>query len=56
MQDGSIRPLDQSIAALQINGMINAAVELRRWVRDASADNAADLFVRPLLMGILSPA
>ncbi|CAJ95512.1 Transcriptional regulator, TetR/AcrR-family [Cupriavidus necator] len=54
MQDGSIRALDQSIAALQVNGMINAAVELSRWVRDAHADNAADLFVRPLLMGILS--
>jgi AcrR family transcriptional regulator len=56
MQDGSIRPLDQGIAALQVNSMINAAVELHRWVRDARADNASALFVRPLLMGILSPA
>ncbi|CAG9171079.1 TetR/AcrR family transcriptional regulator [Cupriavidus respiraculi] len=56
MQDGSIRPLDQGIAALQVNSMINAAVELHRWVRDARADNASELFVRPLLMGILSPA
>ncbi|MBY4895910.1 TetR/AcrR family transcriptional regulator [Cupriavidus sp. AU9028] len=54
MQDGSIRPLDQTIATLQVNGMINAAVELRRWVRDATAENAAALFVRPLLMGLLS--
>lgn len=54
MQDGSIRPVDQTIATLQVNGMINAAVELRRWVRDASAENAAELFVRPLLMGLLS--
>lgn len=56
MQDGSIRPLDQGIAALQVNSMINAAVELHRWVRDARADNASELFVRPLLMGILAPA
>ncbi|WP_354682552.1 TetR/AcrR family transcriptional regulator [Cupriavidus necator] len=54
MQDGSIRPLDQSIAALQVHGMINAAVELRRWARDATSDNAADLFVRPLMTGLLS--
>ncbi|MDK3023993.1 TetR/AcrR family transcriptional regulator [Cupriavidus taiwanensis] len=54
MQDGSIRPLDQSIAALQVHGMINAAVELRRWVRDATSDNAAELFVRPMMMGLLS--
>ena len=33
--------------------MINAAVELRRWVRDADADNAADLFVRPMMVGLL---
>ncbi|QGS33347.1 TetR/AcrR family transcriptional regulator [Cupriavidus metallidurans] len=53
MQDGSVRPLDQAIAALQVHGMINAAVELRRWVRDADADNAADLFVRPMMVGLL---
>ncbi|MDW3687235.1 TetR/AcrR family transcriptional regulator [Cupriavidus sp. CV2] len=53
MQDGSIRALDQTVAALQVNGMINAAVELKRWVPDASGENAADLFVRPLFMGIM---
>lgn len=52
MRDGTIRPLDQSIAALQVNGMINAAAELRRWVPDANEDNAADLIVRPLLLGL----
>ncbi|MDF3887810.1 TetR/AcrR family transcriptional regulator [Cupriavidus basilensis] len=54
MQDGSIRPLDQSIASLQVNGMINAAVELQRWVPDASGENAGDLFIRPLFMGLFS--
>lgn len=54
MTDGSIRPLDQSIAAFQISGMINAAVVLDRWVPDVTAENAVELFVRPLFLGILS--
>ena len=54
MQDGSIRPLDQSVGASLVNGMINAAVELRRWVEDASADNAPELFIRPLLLGLFA--
>lgn len=53
MQDGSIRPLDQAVAALQISGMINAAVMLDRWVPDATVDQALQLFVRPLFVGIL---
>lgn len=53
MQDGSIRPLDQTIAALQISGMINAAVMLDRWVPDATVEHALQLFVRPLFVGIL---
>ncbi|WP_292933345.1 TetR/AcrR family transcriptional regulator [Noviherbaspirillum sp.] len=54
MRDGSIRPLDQSIAAYQVSGMINAAVLLDRWVPDIAAENAVDLFVRPLFLGILA--
>jgi AcrR family transcriptional regulator len=54
MTDGSIRPLDQSIAAFQVSGMINAAVVLDRWVPDITAENAVELFVRPLFFGILS--
>jgi AcrR family transcriptional regulator len=54
MADGSIRPLDQSIAAFQVSGMINAAVVLDRWVPDITAENAVELFVRPLFFGILS--
>lgn len=56
MQDGSVRPLDQWIAAQLLNGMLNAAVELDRWVRDATSENAAALFVRPFFMGLLSPS
>lgn len=54
MKDGSIRPLDQAIAAFQVSGMINASIVLDRWVPDVTAENAVDLFVRPLFLGILS--
>ncbi len=54
MKDGSIRPQDQSLAAFMISGMINAAVGLERWVPEANVDNADELYVRPLLLGILS--
>jgi AcrR family transcriptional regulator len=54
MKDGSIRPLDQSIASFLVSGMINASVILDRWVPDITAENAVDLFVRPLFLGILS--
>lgn len=54
MKDGSIRPLDQSIAAFLVSGMITASVVLDRWVPDVTAENAVDLFVRPLFLGILS--
>jgi AcrR family transcriptional regulator len=56
MMDGSIRPLDPAIAAQLAISAINAAAELHRWVPGASADNVADLYVRPVLEGVLCPA
>lgn len=56
MIDGSIRVLDQSIAAQLVSGMINAAAEIERWVPGVNEDNAADLYARPLFMGLLSAA
>ena len=53
MMDGSIRPLDPAIAARLVDGMVNAAGELRRWVPGATADDAAEIFARPLFMGVL---
>jgi AcrR family transcriptional regulator len=53
--DGSIRPLDPHIAAQATIAAINAAAELHRWVPAATIDNAADLFVRPALQGVLCP-
>jgi AcrR family transcriptional regulator len=55
MIDGSIRALDPHIAAQASIAAINAAAELHRWVASATPDNAADLFVRPALQGVLCP-
>ena len=53
--DGSIRPVDPEIAAQLVTGMINAASELSRWSPMATMDNAADLFVQPLMTGVFTP-
>lgn len=52
MVDGSIRPVDSSIAAQCVNSTINAAAALTRWAPGANAANAADLLIRPLLLGL----
>ncbi|MCL2429833.1 MAG: TetR family transcriptional regulator [Alphaproteobacteria bacterium] len=52
--DGSLRPVDQTVAAHLISGVIDAASELRRWVSSAGPDNAAALFVRPLFLGLFA--
>ena len=53
--DGSIRPVDPTIAAQLVTGMINAAAELRHWAHDATEDNVVELFVRPCLVGVFKP-
>jgi AcrR family transcriptional regulator len=52
--DGSLRPIDQMIAAHLIAGVINAASELKRWVSSADPQNAAGLFARPLFLGLFA--
>ena len=54
--DGSIRACDPMIAAQLVTGMINAAAELRHWAHDATEETVVDLFVRPCLIGVFSPA
>lgn len=54
MRDGSIRPLDQAVAGALVSGMVNAAVLLDRWVEDVNGENAIELFVRPLFVGLLA--
>jgi AcrR family transcriptional regulator len=56
MVDGSIRPLDPTIAAHGAISAINAAAELHRWVPSATPDRVADLYVRPAFEGLLCPA
>jgi AcrR family transcriptional regulator len=55
MVDGSIRPLDPSVAAHMVDSIVNAAVELEWWVPGITAESAADLYVRPLFMGVFTP-
>ena len=52
---GSIRAVDPVIAAEVVTGAINAAAELARWAPAATEANAAELFVRPLVLGVFSP-
>lgn len=52
MADGSLRIVDPSIAAQMINGMLNAAAELERWVGGVDAGNAFELFALPLFCGL----
>ncbi len=52
MVDGSIRPMDPSIAAQVVAGMIDAATELPLWVPGVDADEAAMLYVKPLFDGL----
>ncbi|MGT2504595.1 TetR/AcrR family transcriptional regulator [Bradyrhizobium guangxiense] len=51
--DGSVRAIDPAIAAQMISGMINASASIKRWVPEATIGNVADLYARPLFMGIL---
>ncbi|HSW22846.1 MAG TPA: TetR family transcriptional regulator, partial [Burkholderiaceae bacterium] len=55
MADGSLRIVDPSIAAQVVNGLVNAAAELERWVPGAHAGNAFELYATPLFGG-LQPA
>ena len=55
IMDGSVRPIDPAIAAQMISGMINASASIKRWVPEATIGNVADLYARPLFMGILCP-
>lgn len=52
--EGSIRAVDPMIAAHMINSMLNAAASLGAWVPGVEREEAARLFARPLLMGVLA--
>ncbi len=53
--DGSVRPLDPTLASHYTLATINAAAELRRWVPAVTERSSSDLYARPMLFGLLSP-
>ena len=55
MREGAIRPVDASLAAQQVAGMVNAASSLRTWVAGIGMDEAVALYAQPLFTGILAP-
>lgn len=54
--DGSIRPVDSSIAAQVVSSMIDSASDLDRWCPGVETGRAAELLARPLFIGIFSEA
>ena len=50
--DGSIRPVDASIAAEMITGAVNAAAELHFWVPGITAETVTDHYLKPLFAGL----
>lgn len=56
MADGSMRVVDPSVTAQVLNGMLNAAAEMERWVPGLHAGNAFELYAMPLFTGFLSDA
>lgn len=56
MADGSLRIVDPSVAAQMVNGMLNAAAEIERWVPGIDAGNVFALYARPLFTGLQAPA
>jgi AcrR family transcriptional regulator len=55
MMDGSIRPLHPVIAAQVASGLVNSAGSLGHWAPSATQDNVAEIYVRPIFLGILCP-
>ena len=52
--DGSLRPVDTTIAAQMITAMINASAELHLWAPGVTPENGAAIYVRPLFEGLLA--
>jgi AcrR family transcriptional regulator len=50
--DGSIRPVNEKLAAELINALINAAAEFPLYVPDIDAGQACRLFAWPMLKGL----
>lgn len=51
--EGSIRPVEVVIAGQALNITLNAAADLGAWVEGMEPSEAASLYARPMLMGVL---
>jgi AcrR family transcriptional regulator len=54
LADGSLRAVDQRVAAQLVSDVVNAAAELGRWAPSASEASAPWLFARPLFLGLFA--
>lgn len=54
--DGSVRPVDVSIAAQILTGAINSASDLSFWKYDEPAETTAANYVNAVLFGLAGPA
>jgi AcrR family transcriptional regulator len=52
--DGSLRAVDPAIAAQMLNATLNAASELRAEAVQVSVEEVAQLYAKPMLMGLFS--
>jgi AcrR family transcriptional regulator len=52
--DGSMRAVDPMIAAQMMSAMLNGGATLALWAPGVTRETAADVYVRPLLMGVFA--
>lgn len=52
---GSVRAADPFIAAQMLTITLNASAEIQWWIPGVAREAAADLYAKPMLMGIFSP-
>ena len=55
MVDGSIRPIDPTLAGHIATGLISAAAGLHTWVPGVTEHNVGEWYVRPMFIGIFCP-
>lgn len=51
---GSIRAVDPFIAAQMLTATVNAAADLRWWITNATQEESANLYAKPLLTGMFT--
>jgi AcrR family transcriptional regulator len=51
---GSIRAVDPFIAAQMLTAVLNAAADIRFWLPEVTAQEAIELYTKPLMMGMFT--